>query len=285
MKSFLAAAASLAILVAARPAGAQGSEPPVAPEALPYHRNTITIGVGGAWLPSYEGSDDYSFSPVALAFGRIGGHSFATRGTGLYISLVATNPNDSLSFDFGPAANLRLDRSRDVHDRQVAALGKIGPAVELGGYAGLTKNRVLHAYDSLGARVAVTHDVTDTHGSTIVTPSIDYTTPLSTRTAVNLSLSAERVGRGYGQTYFSVDAAGAVRSGLPAYSAGGGWKNMRASLLLGQVLAGDLRNPRISLFAGASYARELGTFRRSPIVAIAGSPDQYLATAGLAYTF
>ena len=47
----------------------------------------------------------------------------------------------------------------------------------------------------------------------------------------------------------------------------------------------DLRHPKFSLFAGVAYSRLLGDFKRSPIVAIAGDADQYLAALGLAYTF
>lgn len=287
MKSVHAAAAALAFLAAA-PATAQSATdagPPPADDAAQYRRNTVTVALGGAWLPDYEGSNDYALTPMGFTFGRLGGHAFGTRGTSLYFSLLATDPHAAWDVDFGPVANLRLDRSREIEDRRVAALGKIGPAVELGGFVGVTKNRVLHAYDSLGVRVGVTQDVTNTHDSMIVAPSVDYTTPLSLRTALNLSFNAEHVERRYAQTYFGVDAAGALRSGLPVYAARGGWKNWRATMLLAQVLTGDLRKPRLSAFFGLSYSRELGNFARSPVVAIAGNANQYVATGGLAYTF
>jgi outer membrane scaffolding protein for murein synthesis (MipA/OmpV family) len=276
-----AAGAALALLVlAAAPAAA---DPPA--EARPNKPNSLTIGVGGAYLPSYEGSDDYSFSPIALAFGKVGGIGFATRGTALYVDLIPSDPNRPFSFDLGPVGNLRLDRSRRIRDPQVSALGKIGPAIELGGYAGITKNRVLHRYDTLGVRVAVTRDVTDTHSSTGVTPSIDYMSPLSTTTAVNLSASADHVGNGFARTYYSVSPAGALASHLPVYSAHGGWKSYRLSLVLGHVLTGDLRNPHLSAFAAFSYSRVLGNFARSPVVALVGNPNQYVAAGGLAYSF
>jgi outer membrane protein len=270
---------ALSLLLLAAPAAAQ-----TRPDQE-NRRDGITIGVGGAYLPSYEGSDDYSFSPIAFVFGKVGGVGFATRGTALYINVIPTDSKDPVSFDFGPVANLRLDRSRDARDPQVKALGKIGPAVELGGYAGVTKNRVLHQYDRLSARIAVTKDVTGTHGSTIVTPTIDYTTPLSTRTAVNLSFSADHVGNGFARTYYGVTSAGALHSGLPVYTAHAGWKSWRTTLAIGQVLTGDLRNPHLSAFAAVSYSRVLGNFARSPVVATVGDANQYLAAAGLAYSF
>ena len=62
-------------------------------------------------------------------------------------------------------------------------------------------------------------------------------------------------------------------------------RTWRATLLLGQALTGDLRNPKLSLFGGVGYSRLLGDIARSPIVGVAGDRDQYFATLGLAYTF
>lgn len=264
----------------AAPARAQEAEEP-----LPNDPNSLTIGIGGAYAPSYEGSDDYILIPVGIAFGKLGGIGFATRGTALYVDVIPDNPNSGFSLDLGPVANLRLDRTSRIKDPQVRALGKLDEAIEVGAWAGIKKNGLLHKYDSLGVRVAVTKDVSDTHDSTLVTPAIEYSTPLSTKTLASLSWQAERVGDGYARTYFGITPGGALASGLPSYTPDGGWKNWRLSLVLGQTITGDLRNPGLSIFGGLSYSRMLGDFARSPIVATAGDRDQYFATAGLAFTF
>jgi outer membrane scaffolding protein for murein synthesis (MipA/OmpV family) len=277
---FAAVAAALAVPLAAAPASAQDDGDSYLDR--PY---SLTIGAGGAYLPSYEGSDDYEFTPAGLIFGKVAGFGFATRGTTLTFDLIRDRRDSPVSVDFGPAANIRFDRSSRIKDPVVRALGKIDRAIEVGAYAGVAKNGVLHQYDSLGIRLTWLRDVSGTHDSTIVTPSVDYTTPLSPRTLAILSVSADHVGGGYARTYFGVTPAGSLLSGLPVYAAGGGWKNVRGSLFLGQTLTGDLRHPRLSLFAGASYSRLLGDFARSPIVSIRGSRNQYLATLGLAYSF
>jgi MipA family protein len=275
-------AAALAVpLLAAAPALAQDAEQ----EGRPYDRNSLTIGLGGAYVPSYEGSDDYILTPIGLAFGKVSGFGFATRGTALYIDLIPDTRDAPVDFNFGPLANVRLDRTNRIKDPQVRALGELDTAIELGVWAGLTKNGVLHEYDSIGVRVAWQKDVTDTHESSVVTPAIEYSSPVSEKTLVSCSLQAEHVGDGYGRTYFSVTPAGALASGLPVYAADGGWKNWRTTLLLGQALTGDLRNPKLSLFGGIGYSRLLGDIARSPIVRVAGDRDQYFATLGLAYTF
>ena len=273
------AALTAVSILAASPAFAQDDEP------LPNDPNSLTIGIGGAYLPSYEGSDDYQFTPIGLAFGKVGGFGFATRGTALAIDLIRDDPNDPISIEFGPVVNVRLDRTSRIKDPQVRALGELDTAIELGASAGIAKNGVLHKYDSLGVRLTWLHDVTNNHDSAVVSPGIEYRTPLSERTLVQLGLEATHVGAGYGLTYFSVTPAGSAASGLPVYTTDGGWKNWRLSLLAGQMLTGTLRDPGLALFAGVAYSRLLGDFRRSPIVAIAGDADQYFVTAGLAYTF
>jgi len=279
----LTGAAAFALLcLAAAPAAAQQSDDE---QTYMDRPNSLTIGLGAAVLPSYEGSNDYEVTPAAILVGKVDGFSFATRGSTLTVNLVRSGRKAPVTFEFGPVGHLRFDRSSRIEDPVVRSLGKIKRAVELGGYAGIKFNRVLDPYDSLSFRVTVQHDVSGVHRSTIWAPDIDYTTPVCTRTLIVLSAGADRVGDRYARTYFSVTPAQSLRSGLPVYGAHGGWKNYRLSLLVAQVLTGDLRRPRLSLFAGVSYSRELGNFARAPIVAIRGSPNQYVATAGLAYSF
>lgn len=280
------ALAAVAAAALASPAFAQeeaAAGPPA--EEVTEDRNSLTIGIGGAYRPSYEGSDDYTFGPIGALFGKVEGFSFTMRGTGLSVDLVRDGRDAPFSVELGPLVYVRLDRTSGIKDAQVRALGEIDTAVEVGGVAGVAKNGLLHQYDSLGVRLQYQKDVSNTHDSSILTPTIEYSTPLSTRTFVQLSLSGERVGDGYARTYFSVTPAGALASGLPAYNADGGWKNWRTSLFLAHTLTGELRDPKLSLFSIASYGRLLGDFKRSPIVSVAGDRDQFFGLIGLSYTF
>jgi outer membrane protein len=276
--------------LAAFAAAAALASPAVAQDASgdaewPEDRYSLTLGLGGAYVPSYEGSDDYIVTPIGALFGRIGPVSFATRGTALAIDVIPDANDAPFAITLGPVANVRLDRNNRIKDPQVRALGELDPAIELGIQGGVAKNGVLHQYDSLGVRLTWQKDVSDTHDSTILTPAIEYGTPLSTRTYVQLGVQGERVGDGYAQTYFSIGPAGAAASGLPVYSADGGWKNWRTSLFVAHSLTGELRAPKLSLFGGLAYSRLLGDFKRSPIVATAGDKDQFFGLLGLSYTF
>jgi outer membrane scaffolding protein for murein synthesis (MipA/OmpV family) len=269
----------LAALCLGGPALAQASDEPADDGG-----DNFTIGVGALYVPSYEGSDDYVVSPAGFLRGRVSGFSFYTRGTSLFVDIVRNDPGSPVDVEFGPTANLRLDRTSRIKDPQVRALGEIDTAIEVGAYAGFTRNGVFHQYDFASARLAVTHDVTNTHDSLVVTPSLEYATPLSRSTLIGASVSADHVRGGYARTYFGVTPTGAAASGLSAYTLDGGFKSATGTLLLTQSLSGDLRRG-LALFALGGYSRLLGDFKRSPIVRDAGDADQWLVSGGISYTF
>lgn len=249
-------------------------------------RNSFTVGGGVGFVPSYEGSDDYVVIPAAVVRGQIDGFNFSSRGLQLTLDLVRGPKPQGLDLQFGPAVALNLNRTNRLVDRQVRLLGKRAVAFEAGGYAGISKTGVItSAFDTLGARVTVLADTTGVHKSYTITPSVEYGTPLSRKAYVGISLSGTWVGDGYARTYFGVDAAGAARSGLPAFtSPRGGFKNYTVGALGNYAVTGDLLHG-LSLFATGSYSRLQGDFARSPIVSVAGSPNQFFGAVGLAYTF
>jgi len=246
--------------------------------------DTVTIGLGGAYLPSYEGSDNYRIIPAGVVRGRVKGFGFWSRGTQLFLDLIPESGN-GVDFSAGPIAGVRLNRTGGIKDAQVKALGKLNTAWEVGGFVGIAKTGVFtSAYDTIGARVSYVKDVGNAHESHVITPAIEYGTPLSTRTYVGIGLSADFVGDGYARYYFDVSPAGSVASGLPTFSAEGGFKSWGVNLLAVQSLSGDLRRGLAVAVLG-SYNRLQKDFRRSPITSVAGSPNQWMGAIGLAYTF
>ena len=264
------------------PLPAEGAPPPA--EELDDGGDTFTLGIGAAYTPSYEGSDNYVVTPAAALRGRVSGISFQTRGTYLYVDVVPEAKRYKLDLQLGPIAGVRLNRASRIRDTRVRALGKLDEAFELGAFAGLGKNGVLHAYDNISARVDYVEDVSDTHSSHVITPTLEYGTPLSKTFYVALSGSADYAGDGYARTYFGVTPAGAAASGLPAYSIDGGWKSWKIGLTTALSLSGDLRKG-LGVFATGSYGKLMGDFKRSPVVAIAGDRKQLFAAVGIGYTF
>lgn len=268
-------------LILASPAVAQSTEQPL-PD--PNDRsNSVTIGVGAGIVPDYEGSDDYRIIPAAAIRGRVSGISFFTRSTYLYVDLIGRG-DGPLELDVGPIAGVRLNRTGKIKDDFVDALPELDTAIEVGGFAGVTYHGLTNPYDSLSFRVDVVKDVGGAHKSTLVTPTIDFGTPLSRSFYVGLSASAEWAGGGYADYYYSIDAADALASGLPVYDADGGFKSWSLGILGNYALSGDLTRGW-SIFALGRYSKLAGDFRDSPIVDLRGSSGQWFGALGVGYTF
>jgi len=272
-------ASTLAAIVAL-PAHAQDQP------ADPY-RDTVTVGVGVAALPDYEGSNDYRITPAPAAIGSVKGYGFVLAGNQLSVDLIKDEPGPVWDFQAGPVVQLNFNRSSlgNIDDLRVRALGKRATAVELGGYVGIGKTGVLTSpYDKLSVTLGYRHDISNVHDSGIWNPSITYFTPLSRKAAIGVFASADIVERGYAQTYYSVSAVQSAASGLPVYTAGAGLKSWTLGAIGSYSLTGDLLHG-IKVVAGGTYSRMEGNIASSPTVAIAGSRDQWLGTLGLAYTF
>lgn len=273
MRHYLLAALALA----STPVFAQEVEPDAGGDS-------VTIGVGPATIPRYEGSDDNTIIPAGAIRGVISGIEFSTVGTALYTDLIPKPDGVGTDVILGPVVHVGLNRTsrKRIRDPQIIALGKLDTAIEVGADFGIKRTGVFTSdYDTLSLDVAVLHDVAGTHDSLIVTPTLAYATPLSKTVYVGISASANYVGRGYGRTYFGVTPAQSLASGLPAYNPGKGWKDYNFGALLNISLSGDLRRG-LSLFAAGNYQRLINEFGRSPVVR---DKNQWFGGVGLAYTF
>jgi outer membrane scaffolding protein for murein synthesis (MipA/OmpV family) len=275
-------------LFAASPAFAQSA--PASPQ-LPSpeevaSKDTFTIGVGGALVPDYEGSNDYRLIPAAAIRGKVSGFSFSTRGTYLYVDVIPHHAG-KMDFNLGPIVGARLNRTKhNLKDDVVDLLPTRNTAVEVGGFAGVSFHGLTNPYDTLAVRLDAVHDVANAHQSTTFSPNLDFSTPLSRTTYASASIGAEFVGNKFADYYFSVSPADSLATGgvLPVFNADGGMKNWKASLLLNQSVTGDLLHG-LSIFGTVGYSRLVGDFKRSPLVSQRGSASQWLLAAGLAYTF
>ena len=257
------------------------------PTEFDFNRDTITVGAAGVYLSDYEGSNDYRFTAAPGAVGSIKGYGFVLAGNRISVDLIRDKPGPVWDLQAGPIGVVNFNRSslRSIDDPRVRALGKVDTAIELGGYVGIGKTGVITSpYDQLSATVSYRHDVANAHDSGIWQPSVNYITPLSEKMAVAIFASAERAGRGYATTYFSVSPTQTLASGLPTYNARAGWKNYSLGGLYTYSLTGNLLKG-FKIVAGGTYVRMLNGFADSPLVRIAGSRNQWLGAVGLAYTF
>lgn len=253
-----------------------------------WARDYFAIAGGVITVPSYNGSDDRNILPAFYFRGRFKGFAFSTRGTNFQVDLIRQKRGQKTDIKFGPIINLRSDRTGRVKDPQVELLGDKKLAIEAGLMAGISHTGIVTSgYDQVSFRVVALKDVSGRHGSWVVSPTLDYGTPLSKRAYIGVSASVNVYGKGFGRYYFDIDPAGSAASGLPVYADAGN-KATLGKYTLGlagaYALSGDLRRGFV-LIGGAQYGRMLGRYADSPIVSIAGSKDQWLAGGGVAYQF
>lgn len=245
----------------------------------------LTVGVGGVYVPSYRGSDDYVVSPVPLVRGHFKGIDINPRVAGVALDFIPDDKDSGVGFSLGPVATVSFNRNRRIRDDVVRAAGKLDPAIEVGVSAGVTKYKVLHDYDSLTLSTDVKWDVNGAYKGMTWSPAISYVTPLSPALVTVVAVSARHVDDDFARYYYSVNAGQSLASGLPAYNAKGGWDSVNTSLLMAYDLSGDVRDGGLSVFGVANYSRMLNDGKRTPFTSLRGDANQWVIGAGVAYTF
>ncbi|MDQ0248689.1 outer membrane scaffolding protein for murein synthesis (MipA/OmpV family) [Sphingomonas kyeonggiensis] len=286
--------ALLVSLLAVAPAWAQDqAEPQPAPqsaevaEAASEGAARLTLGVGAAYFPDYEGSSHNRWTPIPVANGTVAGMSFTLVGNRAQLDVIPNATGPGWDIQFGPVAVYNMNRSnRDsIRDPRVRALGEVDSALEVGGYFGIGRTGLITSdFDKLSVTVSYRKDVTRVHRAGIWNPVVTYSTPLSTKAMVSLSASAEIVEDRYARTYFGVTPAQSLASGLPVFRPEGGQKDITFGGYFAYALTGNLTKG-LSLVAGGTYRKLVKDFADSPLVSIAGDRNQWTGAAGLALTF
>ncbi|QJB70684.1 MipA/OmpV family protein [Parasphingorhabdus halotolerans] len=270
-------------LFASAPAFALQGPPDMADSV--FDDTYVTVGLGGSYSPSYDGSDDYTFSVLPVVTGSVKGIDFTPRGPGFAINVIPDRDNAKIDFLFGPVITASFDRVNDIKDTVVERLGELDTAIEVGPSAGIKINRITNPFDSLTAAVDVKWDVAGAHKGRVIAPSLTFFTPVSRGAAISLSANAEHVDDNFANYYYSISAAGSAASGLPTYAADSGWKSIGANAFGVIDLDGNALNGGFGIIVLGGYSRLLGDAKRSPITSIRGSADQWFGALGLGYTF
>lgn len=263
-----ALSAVLAAGLAAGIARAAGGTVELEPTADPAPRDRIvTVGLGAAVLPDYEGSEDYKLAPVPL-FRLID-------PAGWYVELVGTTLRANLMprspWKLGPMARYRAERD-DVENDRVDEMEKVDAAVELGGFVGFDRN-------NWNVRLEIVQDVADAHDGALAGLTVGYTFPLDPA-RVTVSGFTTYASEDYMKTYFGVSPANAARSGLPTYDADDGFKDAGAT-----VVAAYRITENWGVTGALRYTLLLGDAADSPLVEDEGSENQLLGAAVVSYTF
>lgn len=232
------------------------------------------LGVGVATIPDFEGSSDYSVIPLLVGRLQWDAYYIELLGIGLRANLVR--------HDFwraGPVLRYRPSRD-DVDNAVVDRLRRVDTAFEIGGFVGIEKRNVFRPRDRLSARLELHQDIAGAHDGLLIGLSGSYAFRPSRRWRLVFGSSATIASDSYMDTYFSVDADNAARSGLARFDANGGLKDVGVSTVIGVGLS-----RRWALLARVGYKRLLDDAANSPIVEDEGSANQFLGGIGVSYRF
>ena len=243
---------------------AQDAQPllPDSEAALETPAADLVIELGGAALlaPAYEGSDEYTLSPVPLAsieFLRLPGlfelGGGADQGLSLFPSFRMVGERDDDDFD------------------GLEGLGDVDRAIELGG-------GVAYQYAALRGYVAVRRGFGG-HEGLVGETGVDVLAAPSPGLTLGAGPRVTFASQDYVQTYFGVTPAQAALSRLPAYDAEGGIKSVGVE--------GEARyelTENWALNATLGYQHLVGDAADSPVTAL-GSEHQFSASLGLTRRF
>ncbi|MEM8833881.1 MAG: MipA/OmpV family protein [Pseudomonadota bacterium] len=238
----------------------------------------FTVGTGALFAPSYFGDDEYQISIVPNIQIKYEDKFFASTQEG-----VGYNALKNENWRIGPI--LRYDFGRDEDgegpfqitsgNNDLVGLGDVDGTVELGGF-------VEYKFRPFSAKLEIRQGVGG-HDGLIGQTGLSY----SGRGMISdrpffYSLGPEIVfaGENYHESYFNVNAAQAIASGLSAYDADGG--------LLSYNFGGTMIMPlteNISAVFLASYNRLGEESADSSLVDERGSPNQFTTGAFINYSF
>lgn len=232
------------------------------------------LAAGAVAIPDYEGSEDYQAAP--LFAGKLGYDSYYLEIQG---PELRANVSPFSGWEFGPLVGWRSGRD-DVENDRVDALRDIDDSVEVGAFIKVSLHELVHPSDELAFGIDVkTGTGGDGKGTTVsFGPSYSFS-PLD-RLRIGLGISATFADGDYAETYFSIDNANAARSGLSAFDAEGGLKDIGLKLDVGYQLT---EHWGVMGFAG--YTQLVGDAADSPIVDDEGSAGQGIVGVGIMYRF
>jgi outer membrane protein len=237
------------------------------------------IGLGAAYKPDYEGSDDYEasiapFGRYNWASGRyvqLGGTQGTERAARLKANILRKEGRDGL--ELGPVLQYRMKRDDDVDNNKVGNMKEVDAATEAGAFIGFTSG-------NWSGNITYATDISSEHDGSLMYFNGGYRVPVSDRFDMILGAHVTWADDDYMDTYFGVSNSDSARSGLKKYSASSGIKDA------GFSVAGLYRFNKTWGIAGLlGYTRMLNDAEDSPLVDPVGDENQMKAIAAVTYSF
>jgi outer membrane scaffolding protein for murein synthesis (MipA/OmpV family) len=233
----------------------------------------VRIGLGPAVSPDYQGSDDYDAKLAPLISLRYRDLIHVDNNS-IKVNLFGDDGALWRSTNFRAGPTLRLDFGRKAKDSpDLTGLGNIGTSVEMGAFAS-------YAVGPLRYRVRVRQDVASGHKGMLWDLDASLAVYRTKTVSVGARLGGTWANAKYMRTYFGVTTAQSTASGLPVYVAGSGLKD------IGVSLGSEIKlTERWAVLLNGGAHRLLGKAKKSPLVALRGSPNQLSAGAYGIYSF
>jgi outer membrane protein len=238
----------------------------------------LTLGGGAAYLPDYEGSDDYRFIPLPYIKYESEWITVRSSQLGLEADLIP-----SKAIEAGPIVRYDFGRDSDVDDPVVSLLPTVDESFELGAFVGSGLPLEVLGIDSptiIVGRLSFIHGLDGGHEGAVLEGSLGLLTPLSDQLTVIGSVTASYMSENYADSYFGVSAAGSAASGLPQFDADAGFKDVGLSMIATYAWTDEISSVLIG-----NYTHLIEDAADSPIVSQRGSEDQFFVGLGLTYTF
>jgi outer membrane scaffolding protein for murein synthesis (MipA/OmpV family) len=249
---------------------------PATAQAAAQQDNKIQgyISVGTGLLPDYEGSNAYELTPYLEGEAAKGNYFVRFEGGALQLNLW-----NNEHFHAGPLIGYRLGRG-EVESNNVARMAHIKYSVTAGGFL-----EYEHVAEDPRSGERVTLSVDDgtfneqTGWSAVLRASVNRpVTFMNPGLIASLEADATWADGKYMQSYFGVDGADALASGLPLYHASSGLESAGVGFSLDQFLS-----RKWSVGLRLHYARLTGVAADSPVTTVAGSPNQFFGGLVIGY--
>lgn len=231
---------------------------------------SLTLGASGYFAPEYEGDDKMVFRAIPLvSFGRTGSITrFSSRNDNISIGLI-----DNGTFRAGLAGKILFGRDDDDSDDLIG----LDP-VRWGGELGLFAE--VYPTDWLRLRGELRHGIR-THDAFVGDVAADVFYDVTPTIRLSAGPRASFASEDYFDTYYGVNAAESVASGLTAFDPDGG--GLKSYGLGGAVTWQATDKITTSLFG--EYARLEGQAADSSLVKERGSVDQFTVGVSATYRF
>jgi outer membrane scaffolding protein for murein synthesis (MipA/OmpV family) len=235
---------------------------------------TFSAGLGAAFAPDYEGSDDYNIVPFwNLGLRNLYHPETFVQLTGLQIRSNLLPDNN---WRFGVSGRYLSDYD-DVDDNKVEELDDVENTTLFGFTIGYDFANGLR--NDMAVEVDAQYDIAEGNGG-VLTPRFRWRQPWSQQMILEATLAATWASEDYMENRFAIGGGDAARSGLETHDAEEGFKNASLSGAITYRLTNSL-----SLTGLAAYSRLFGDAEDSPIVDDRGSANQAVGGVLLNYTF